>query len=98
MRTTATWSPGPLGLGTSLRRTAAGPAAEEVALGADGVRSVHVGRTALAFTVLSGLVLVTAAGDPEDHVVQAGETFRTARRGHHVVYAFSPSRVRVAPA
>jgi hypothetical protein len=94
-RSTATWLPGPLGLGSSLRR-AAPPAAEEVALAADGVKSVHVGRAPLAFTVLSGEVLLTAAGDHEDHVLGAGEVFRSERRGHHVVYALSPARVRVA--
>jgi hypothetical protein len=96
MRSTATWLPGHLGLGSSLRRTGAAPAAEEVALGADGVKSVHVGRAPVTFTVLSGEVLLTAAGDLEDHVLHAGQVFRSVRRGHHVLLALGPARVRVS--
>jgi hypothetical protein len=93
-----TWFPGHLGLGSSLRRTGAASATGEVALGADGVRSVHVGRSPLAFAVLSGEVLVTAAGDWEDHVLHAGQVFRSDRPGHHVIYALTPARVRVSKA
>jgi Protein of unknown function (DUF2917) len=99
-RSTATWQPGaphPARLGRAPTLVALAPA-EELVLGADGVRSVHVGRMPLTFTVLEGEVLVTAAGDYEDHVVGRGQTFRTERRGHHVIAGLRPSRVRIVPA
>ena len=77
-------------------RGASAPEVEEITLGADGARSFHVGDAAMEVKVLTGLALVTCAGDPEDHVVAAGQTFRSERPGHHVVAAFQPTRVRIA--
>lgn len=71
-------------------------AAEELTLADGDVRSVHVGHDPMAFTVLEGELLVTCEGDLEDHIVGAGETFVTERRGHHVLAALRPSKVRVA--
>lgn len=81
-----------------LRHPFAHASAEEIALGSDEVRSVHVGHQPMTFEVLEGELLVTCEGDPEDHVVAAGQTFRSERRGHHVLAAFMPSRVRLAEA
>jgi hypothetical protein len=39
--------------------------------------------------------MVTFDGDPEDHVLAAGESFRTPARGRIAITAFCPSRVRV---
>jgi hypothetical protein len=69
--------------------------AEEIALGVDDVHSVRVGHHPMTFTVVEGEVLVTCEGDLEDHVLYAGETFHTELRGHHVIAALRPSRVRV---
>jgi mannose-6-phosphate isomerase-like protein (cupin superfamily) len=79
-----------------LRHPFAHAAAEELTIEPDDARSVHVGHEPMAFTVLEGELLVTCEGDLEDHVVGAGETFVTERRGHHVLAAFRPSKVRLA--
>lgn len=71
--------------------------ARHLALAEGAVHSLHV-REPLEITALAGEVLVTAERDPEDHVIPAAGRFRTTRRGHHVVYALKPSRVRVGPA
>jgi hypothetical protein len=39
--------------------------------------------------------MVTFDGDPEDHVLAAGESFRTPARGRVAITAFCPSLVRV---
>ena len=69
------------------------PVSEELVLRRDGVRSVHVGKQPMELAVLEGSVLVTCEGDAHDHVVEAGESFRSERAGHHVVAALRPSRV-----
>ena len=48
--------------------------------------------------VRSGSVLVTQEGDPEDHVLGAGEEFRASGRGLAVAWALRASDVVVADA
>ncbi len=45
---------------------------------------------------LAGTVWVTVEGDPEDHVLAAGEVFVACRAGRVAMMAFEPARVRVA--
>ena len=45
-----------------------------------------------------GVVLVTQAGDPEDHVLAAGQELRVPRGGLVVAQAFEPSRLLVRDA
>jgi hypothetical protein len=71
-------------------------AAEELTLADGEVRSVQVGHDPMAVTVLDGELLITCEGDLEDHIVGEGETFLSERRGHHVLAALRPSKVRVA--
>ena len=46
----------------------------------------------------TGVVVVTREGDPEDHVLRAGETVVLPRRGKVVAWALQPARATVRPA
>jgi hypothetical protein len=48
-----------------------------------------------AVTCLEGAVWITQAGDPQDHVLVAGEKFAVNRRGDVLVEAVREARVRV---
>ena len=61
----------------------------------DETRRLMPGRSGLTVRVEEGLVLVTQAGDPEDHVLGPGEELRLAGAGLAVAWAFRPSRVLV---
>jgi Protein of unknown function (DUF2917) len=61
----------------------------------DETRRLMPGRSGLQVRVEEGLVLVTQAGDPEDHVLGPGEELRLAGAGLAVAWAFRPSRVLV---
>ena len=47
-------------------------------------------------TALHGTLLVTQAGDPDDHVLVKGESFRAAPRGLVVVWALSDAAVQLS--
>ena len=78
-------------------------------VGGRGERSWHLGkdetihlsgrRGPMAIRVESGLVLVTREGDPEDHVLRAGEAVVVPPRGKVVAWALKPARatVRASP-
>jgi hypothetical protein len=101
-RSTVTWSPGaavpapaararPLARNTPVQAIATA----ELLLGDNVARSVEVTQRGADLEVVEGMVMVTC-GDGEDHVVRAGETFRSALAGRHVILSLRPSRVRIA--
>jgi hypothetical protein len=45
-----------------------------------------------------GTVVVTRAGDPEDHVLSAGEEYRPTGRGLVIAWALDDALVTLAPA
>ena len=55
-------------------------------------------RGSVAIRVESGLVVVTREGDPEDHVLRAGEALVLPPRGKVVAWALEPARAAVQPA
>jgi len=63
-------------------------------------RTLRVGspRGGVVIRVERGLLLVTQAGDPEDHVLAAGGELRLTGRGLVVAEALEASRVTVAEA
>ena len=63
----------------------------------NGTAAFRPGRRGLALWCGSGTVVVTQTGDPVDHVLVAGEEFRTARRGRVVAWALSEAIVEVGP-
>jgi hypothetical protein len=52
----------------------------------------------VAIRVESGLVLVTREGDPEDHVLRAGEAVVLPPQGKVVAWALEPARATVRAA
>ena len=52
-------------------------------------------RGPVAIRVESGVVVVTREGDPEDHVLRAGETVVLPARGKVVAWAIEPARATV---
>lgn len=54
----------------------------------DATVAFRPGRAGLDLRCQSGLFLVTQEGDPDDHVLAAGDSFRTASRGRVVAWAF----------
>jgi hypothetical protein len=50
---------------------------------------------ALTLTCLEGLVWVTQAGDPEDHMLSKGQVLTVARQGCVLVEAMRDARLRV---
>jgi hypothetical protein len=49
----------------------------------------------VTLTCLEGLVWVTQAGDPEDHMLGKGQALTVARRGRVLVEAMRDARVQV---
>ncbi|HEU4385125.1 MAG TPA: DUF2917 domain-containing protein [Anaeromyxobacteraceae bacterium] len=78
----------------------AGRVEETWDLGRDQTSHVPGTRRPLAIRVERGLVLVTREGDPEDHVLHAGDALVVPPRGKVVAWALEPTRatVREAPA
>ncbi len=65
-------------------------------LGRDETLRLPLGRGRVVLRVASGCVLVTREGDPEDHVLGAGEELPLVGRGLAVAWALVPSSVVVA--
>ncbi len=82
-------------LASFLHRVA--PAERALQLARDATLAFRPGRGGLSLTCESGLFLVTQEGDPDDHVLEAGDTFRTVAPGRVVAWAFE-SGVLVGPA
>ncbi len=68
-------------------------------LGKDETSRLSGPRGPVAIRVQSGLVVVTREGDPEDHVLRAGEAVVLPPRGKVVAWAIEAARatVRSAP-
>jgi hypothetical protein len=64
-------------------------------LGKDETWHVSGSRGQVAIRVESGLVVVTREGDPEDHVLRAGEAVVLPLRGKVVAWALAPARATV---
>jgi hypothetical protein len=67
-------------------------------LGKDETSHLSGARGRVAIRVESGLVLVTREGDPEDHLLRAGEAVVLPPRGKVVAWALEPARATVQPA
>jgi len=59
---------------------------------------LHPGRDGLLVRCEAGTVLVTFRGDPDDHVLTAGEELSLVGRGLVVVWALSDASVTAQPA
>jgi hypothetical protein len=64
----------------------------------DETSNLSGSRGPVAIRVESGLVLVTREGDPEDHLLRAGEVVVLPPRGKVVAWALEPARATVRPA
>jgi DUF2917 family protein len=78
-----------------LGRSAEERKALELTLGNDSTWSTRVPRAGVEVRCLEGMVLVTAEGDVEDHVLTAGAVLIARRRGRLAVWALEDARVRV---
>lgn len=58
---------------------------------ANTARSLRPAARGLALQCVSGLVVVTQEGDPDDHELRPGDVFRTSRRGLVVAWAIQDS-------
>jgi hypothetical protein len=77
----------------------AGPAATELDLADWSARSFDVRpRHPVVVACVTGALLVTVEGDPDDHLLAPGEALTTGRRGRVVVAALGPSTVRLKAA
>lgn len=83
-------------LGWWARRSRSTPAQQLWAAGADSTAS-FAPRGGLVLTSRSGIFLVTQEGDPADHVLVRGETFRAAPRGRVAAWALAPGVLEVRP-
>jgi hypothetical protein len=62
----------------------------------DETRRLPPGPDGITVRVEEGLLLVTQAGDPEDHVLGPGQELRLEGQGLGVAWALEPSRAQVA--
>jgi len=62
----------------------------------DQTRRLWPGRSGLALRVLGGRLLVTQAGDPEDHLVGPGGRLVLEGRGLAVAWALEASEVLIS--
>lgn len=67
-------------------------------LGKDETSHLPGARGPVAIRVQRGLVLVTREGDPEDHVLRAGDALVVPPRGKVVAWALEPTRATVRDA
>jgi len=65
---------------------------------ADGTGAFRPGSTGLTLTCRAGTFLVTQAGDPVDHVLEAGDSFRTISRGRVAAWALRSGTLEVGTA
>jgi hypothetical protein len=70
---------------------------EAIRLPLDGILAFRPGRGGLALRCDVGVFLVTQEGDPDDHVLERGDTFRTSSPGRVVAWAFQAG-VLIGPA
>lgn len=77
------------------RAAAEARGAVELELAAHATHALRVGREEVLVECVAGSVWITCEGDPEDHVLAAGERVRTTRRGKLVTLALEPARVRI---
>jgi Protein of unknown function (DUF2917) len=64
----------------------------------DATLRVHPGRHGVVLRADRGLVLVTQAGDPEDHVLAPGQELRLPRAGLVAAWALAAARLVVSDA
>jgi hypothetical protein len=62
----------------------------------DETRRLGPARGGLTIRVEEGLVVVTQAGRPEDHVLGPGQSLRLDRRGLALAWALEPSRAVIS--
>jgi hypothetical protein len=67
-------------------------------LARDEVVGIEPGAGGVVLRALAGTVLATQAGDPADHVLEAGGEVHLAGRGRIVLWALEPAAVEVHPA
>jgi len=67
-------------------------------LARDATLRIRPGRRGVALRADRGCVLVTQPGDPEDHVLEAGEEVRLPRGGLVVAWALEAARLVVGAA
>jgi hypothetical protein len=72
------------------------PRAEILSLADNEAISLGRPGSGMEVACIAGLVWVTQAGDPEDHVLAPGETIRLGGSGDVAMMAFAPARVLVA--
>ncbi len=66
-------------------------------LARDATRRVEARRGPVELRCEAGTLVVTRAGDPEDHVLEAGDRLRVARRDRAVVWALSDAAASAVP-
>jgi DUF2917 family protein len=76
----------------------AGPVERRLQLGKNETSALSASRGPVTIRVESGLFVVTCEGDPEDHVLRAGEALVLPPRGKVVAWALEPSRATVRAA
>ncbi len=64
----------------------------------DGTAVFPPGPAGLALTCRAGTFLVTQEGDPMDHVLEAGDRFRTTSRGRVAAWALRAGTLEVGAA
>ena len=68
-----------------------------MSLAADDTTAIRVCGDGLEVSCVEGLVWITQAGDPSDHVLAAGDALWLSGNGPTVAMAFSDCRIRTRP-
>lgn len=66
-------------------------------LARDATVRVQAGRAGIELLCEAGTLLVTRAGDQEDHVLQPGDRIRLSRRDHAVIWALREAIASAVP-